>query len=222
MPTEYVTHVERQCTGVGKVRQTYINAEWHLGNGETRVKAVHLKHVSVVGPEFQPQEPIPPPVFVQVAPAPIPPPYLPRLQGIVFPPHDPVPPPNPPPGMLFPFADPLPAPPAPNDPPVDAGLGSDDNETQPCTPADDHVNDADIPVVTAHGTHWYAAGATHYAPVNGNVPVKHWYIETTTGNRWGAKCNRGQMISRLDLFLQLYPPTSTAHGFNYKFKTSAQ
>jgi Transposase IS4 len=42
--------------------------------------------------------------------------------------------------------------------------------------------------------------------INNPVGVKEWACLTTSGHEWITNCNRTEHISRLDVFLQMFPP----------------
>lgn len=63
-----------------------------------------------------------------------------------------------------------------------------------------------IPVATAHGLDWYDLPNTAMKEVNGSVLFRDWGVRTPTGNIWRTECNIDEQISRMDVFLQMFPP----------------
>ena len=60
--------------------------------------------------------------------------------------------------------------------------------------------------VTCHGTKWYIDNAKAGKSINGPVYTRNWSVVVSTGEQWAHGCNRDMLISRLDVFLQMFPP----------------
>jgi hypothetical protein len=61
------------------------------------------------------------------------------------------------------------------------------------------------PVYEAHGQRWYDMPYTVLQPMNGNIPYCPWPMQTVAGDIWRDGTNVNRTISRLDVFLQVFP-----------------
>lgn len=62
------------------------------------------------------------------------------------------------------------------------------------------------PVAEAGGMKWYDMPYHSLKPLNGNIPYREWGLKLPTGEIWRDGCNSERTITRLDVFLQLFPP----------------
>ena len=62
------------------------------------------------------------------------------------------------------------------------------------------------PAAVCHGQEWYKDDYACINPIGLPVPFREWFIRTKTGDCLGPKSFRPQDISRLDVFLMMFPP----------------
>jgi hypothetical protein len=67
------------------------------------------------------------------------------------------------------------------------------------------VNDIDLPCTMAHDRLWYPYRHSIGSSINGMVPYREWGVRLPTGGVWREGCNSDETISRLDVFLQMFP-----------------
>lgn len=63
-----------------------------------------------------------------------------------------------------------------------------------------------IPITTSHDLDWFDLPNTCLKEINGPVLFRDWGLRTATGNVWRNGINIDERISRLDVFLQMFPP----------------
>ena len=68
------------------------------------------------------------------------------------------------------------------------------------------VHDMNAAVTSAHGEDWYDLPNETLKDINGKLPYRDWAVRTPTAFIWRADCNVDARISRLDVFLQMFPP----------------
>jgi Transposase IS4 len=80
--------------------------------------------------------------------------------------------------------------------------------TQP-TQSFQEVNDSPEwplpPTVTVHNTNWFEMPHAELQQLNGHIPRWHWGLRLPTGEIWEDGSNHRLTISRLDVFLQVFP-----------------
>ena len=64
----------------------------------------------------------------------------------------------------------------------------------------------DTAATQAHDMDWFDAPSTCLKDINGAVLYRDWGVRTATGNIWRTGFNVDERISRLDVFLQMFPP----------------
>ncbi len=71
-----------------------------------------------------------------------------------------------------------------------------------------NTNQMDLhdPVASPNNFPWYDNDEATKRPVNGPVYSRDWQVQTTLGEYWSYGCNTRQQISRLEVFLQMFPP----------------
>ena len=186
---------EVPATSKGKKKQCFIVGDWQLGSEVKRMK---------IGIRLVQEGPVP-----GNEPPPLPPP-----------------PDVPPPPADVQIADPLPPPPDVRPPPADVQIadqiltlpdsfydhmGYESKETKEATKDDseeDNDPDQDFLVAFANGRKWYDKQDSCHRSLNGKVSKKEWCVKTMAGDRWTDGCDKGPLasISRLDYFLELFPP----------------
>jgi hypothetical protein len=62
-------------------------------------------------------------------------------------------------------------------------------------------------VTAPHGERWYKDDIVTQSDINGMFPYRAWGVKTPRGDLLGAGSNVGERLSRLDIFLLMYPPT---------------
>jgi Transposase IS4 len=78
-------------------------------------------------------------------------------------------------------------------------LNADDNEVAPPT-------NRPVPAATVNDFDWYDDPNACLQQLNGPVYKRDWQVQTTNGDTWTDACNVDESISRLDVFLQMFPP----------------
>jgi hypothetical protein len=153
--------------------QRYVNAQYDLGEGFERDKALHISNIAVHVP----------------APAE-------ENDGNV--------------------EAPVGNPPVPPNRDLLDGNGGDDNAPNG---RDEHGARQDIigqinlqapdlfgaAVATPHDLNWYKCDAVAQNQMNGPVAYRAWHVVVPVGDHWSESCNLDGSISRLDVFLQMFP-----------------
>ena len=63
----------------------------------------------------------------------------------------------------------------------------------------------DLPIVEVHGRQWFTYPGDYGANFNGAIPYREWGLRLPTGEVWREGCNDDETITRLDVFLQMFP-----------------
>ena len=189
--------------------QTYINGDWNLGNGRTKRASVHIRHVQAKDINTPaPATPTPTaenPVAVNE--------NLPTPEEAIAAPH---------------------TTPTEHDTTTNNNNINDNNTNNtnnqeattieqppqpPQTPArqlllnnftfspDTPDTPAEVPiteVIRAHGREWIPYRDVGPS-INGPIPYREWGLRIPTGEIWRDGSNRDETISRLDVFLQMFP-----------------
>ena len=69
-----------------------------------------------------------------------------------------------------------------------------------------HIDNNPPTAATAHDQDWYEDVQVALQPINGPVYTRKWAVKLATGVNWTHGCNHKKEISRLDVFLQMFPP----------------
>ncbi len=89
---------------------------------------------------------------------------------------------------------------------LDFDMDAFDFEQQsPPPPQNNNQTNLGTPTSVDHDVSWYSYNDLP-TNINGKVPVKDWSVITATGVEWTKDCNRSRHISRLEVFLQMFPP----------------
>jgi Transposase IS4 len=67
--------------------------------------------------------------------------------------------------------------------------------------------DAGNYITAPHGERWYKDDSATQQDVNGMFPYRAWGVKTPIGDHLGAGSNVCERLSRLDIFLLMFPPT---------------
>ena len=70
---------------------------------------------------------------------------------------------------------------------------------------DDATVQPEAAVIQAHDKLWYHMPHASQRPLNGPIPPRDWGLKLPTEQVWKDGCNYDSSISRLDVFLQMYP-----------------
>ena len=62
-----------------------------------------------------------------------------------------------------------------------------------------------VSFIEAGDKKWYEMPEASERPMNGPIPYKEWGLKLPTGDIWRDSCNTDSSISRLDVFLQMFP-----------------
>jgi Transposase IS4 len=68
------------------------------------------------------------------------------------------------------------------------------------------AHDPNTAVATAHGVDWYKDDFATRNDMISPVVAREWHCKTLVGNVWRDGCDPTRQVSRLDIFLQMFPP----------------
>jgi Transposase IS4 len=183
--------------------QTYIEGEFDLGNGRSKIAKVHLRYVNLK--ELPPPPPLQEVLAVEDVPAENPGEDViaaaynevvdTAVQGAIPPlgTHE---------SIIHQNNQIIEA--------LEAALNNSDTDSS-ATEDDIPVEEVAVPVqephvCEAHGVPWYAIPvALVNNPLNGPIPYKEWGLRLPTGTVWRDGVNIDESITRLDVFLQMFP-----------------
>ena len=61
------------------------------------------------------------------------------------------------------------------------------------------------PVASPNSFNWYKDDAATMRTINGPIYRRDWQVLAKSGETWTEGCNNDEQISRLDVFLQMFP-----------------
>jgi hypothetical protein len=93
---------------------------------------------------------------------------------------------------------------------IEAVLGSD-TESESDIDGDDEVPVTHVS--SNHGVNWNSQPDGFNHAINGTIPYKEWGLRLPTGDVWRDGANTDEAITRLDVFLQMFPKTQLHDTF---------